>query len=261
MSSSYSARPEEIAALGPWFHNLHLADGTQTLPQHPLVWGDFPNDKWKLVRDAIPADLTGWSALDIGCNAGFYAFELARRGARVVGLDQEPLYLDQARWATPRMGLTDRVEFREGKIYDLAREEGAFDLVWFMGVLYHLRYPMLGLDIAARKTRRLMVFQTLTMPGAEVVETPPDMDLLDREAMREPGWPKLAFIEKRLAGDETNWWTPNLAGVEAMLRAAGMRVLHRLPQEIFVCEPDPANPSALETWGRGEFLAATGARG
>ena len=45
------------------------------------------------------------------------------------------------------------------------------------------------------------------------------------------------------------------------VRAAGMRILHRLPQEIFVCEPDPANPSVLESWGRGEFLAATGARG
>ena len=176
---------DEIAALGPWFHNLHLPDGTQTLPRHPLVWGDFPNDKWKLIRDVIPADLAGWSALDIGCNAGFYAFELARRGARVLGLDQEPLYLDQARWAAPRMGLADRVEFRHGKIYDLAREPETFDLVWFMGVLYHLRYPMLGLDIAARKTRRLMVFQTLTLPGADIVETPPDVPLF--EARRHAG--------------------------------------------------------------------------
>ena len=255
------APPDEIAALGPWFHNLHLPDGTQTLPEHPLIWGDFPRDKWRLVRDALPTDLAGWSALDIGCNAGFYAFELARRGARVVGLDQEPLYLNQARWAAPRMGLADRVEFREGSVYELARGgEETFDLVWFTGVFYHLRYPTLGLDIAARKTRRLLVFQTLTMPGADVAETPSDMGLLDRGAMLEPGWPKLAFIEKRLAGDETNWWTPNLAGVEAMLRAAGMRVVHRLPHEIFVCEPDPANPSALETWGRAEFDAATGRR-
>lgn len=249
---------DEIAALGPWVHNLHLPDGTQTLPEHPLIYGDFPNDKWKLVRDAIPADLAGWSALDIGCNAGFYAYELAKRGARVTGLDQEPHYLNQARWAAPRMGLADRVEFRQGKLYELAREPETYDLVWFMGVLYHLRYPMLGLDIAARKTRRLMVFQTLTMPGTDVAETPPDMPLLDRDAMLAPGWPKMAFIEKRLAGDETNWWTPNLAGIEAMLRAAGMRILHRLPHEIFVCEPDPENPSALATWGRGEFDAATG---
>lgn len=256
---------DEIAAFGPWFHNLHLPDGTQTVPEHPLIWGDFPTDKWRLIRDAIPADLSGWRVLDIGCNAGFYTFELAKRGARVVGLDHEPLCLNQARWAAGKLGLEDRVEFRQGKIYDLAHDAWtgeAFDLVWFMGVLYHLRYPMLGLDIAAQRTRRLMVFQTLTLPGEGIDQTPADVPLHERDAMREPGWPKMAFIEHQLAGDRTNWWTPNLAGVEAMLRSAGMRVTHRLPQEIFVAEPDRANPSCIAGWNRGEFLAATGrARG
>ena len=69
---------DDIAALGPWFHNLHLPDGTQTVPDHFL--GDFPTFKWEQIRDYLPADLAGWTALDIGCNAGFYSFELARRG-------------------------------------------------------------------------------------------------------------------------------------------------------------------------------------
>lgn len=254
---------DEIAALGPWFHNLHLPDGTQTLAEHPLVWGDFPGDKWRLIAPAIPTDLAGWRVLDIGCNAGFYSFELARRGASVVGIDHEPRCLRQARWAADKLGLADRVTFRQAKIYDLAHEGESFDLVWFMGVFYHLRYPLLGLDIAAQKAGRMMVFQTLTLPGDDPAPGPvADMPLLEREAMRAPGWPKMAFIEHRLAGDRTNWWTPNLAGVEAMLRSAGLRVTERLPQEVFVCEPDPANPSSVATWNRGEFLAATGqARG
>jgi len=76
-----------LEALGPWFHNLHLPDGTQTAPDHPL--GDYPSYKWQLLAPALPADLDGWTALDIGCNAGFYSFELARRGAQVTAIDSD----------------------------------------------------------------------------------------------------------------------------------------------------------------------------
>ena len=71
----------EIAGLAPWFHNLHLPDGRETAPDHPL--GDFPSFKWREIAPHVPDDLQGWTALDIGCNAGFYTFELARRGAHV----------------------------------------------------------------------------------------------------------------------------------------------------------------------------------
>ena len=249
---------QEIEALGPWFHNLHLPDGTQTLPTHPLIWGDFPAYKWAFVADTIPADLTGWRVLDIGCNAGFYTFELAKRGATVLGIDVDERYLTQARWAADKMGLADRTEFRRMQVYDLARLDDSFDLVWFMGVFYHLRYPVLGLDIVAQKVRRRLVFQTLTTPGAEIDQTPPDLDILKMEPMRSVGWPRLSFIENRLANDPTNWFTPNLAGVEALLRSAGMRITHRAKEEIYICEPDPENPNCVSTWNRSELLAATG---
>ena len=66
-----------IEELKPWFHNLHLSNGAQTAPDHPL--GDFPANKWRQLAFHLPANLTGWSAVDIGCNAGFYSFELVRR--------------------------------------------------------------------------------------------------------------------------------------------------------------------------------------
>src|SRR3954453_24023348 len=129
-------RRRAVAALGPWFHNLHLPDGLETAPDHPL--GDFPAFKWAQIAPHFPEDLRGWRALDIGCNAGFYSFELARRGAEVTGIDRDPHYLEQARWAARQFGLEGRVSFEQRQIYDLARHDRAFDLVLFLGVFYHL---------------------------------------------------------------------------------------------------------------------------
>ncbi len=256
-SAGSKAREDEILALGPWFHNLHLPDGAQTAPGHAL--GDFPAWKWRELAGHLPADLTGWSALDIGCNAGFYAFELAKRGAHVVGIDVEPLFLRQAEWAAREFGLADRVEFRQAQIYDLAHMDETFDLVLFMGVFYHLRYPLLGLDLVAEKVRRMLIFQTLTMPGMEVhPETARDRDVNDREAFLEPGWPRMAFLEHPFAGDETNWWAPNHAGVEAMLRSTGLRVTSRPAHEMYICEPDPDARPWTRRRGRAELLSATG---
>src|SRR5579883_1406700 len=223
----------EIAALAPWFHNLHLPGGEQTAPDHPL--GDFPAFKWREIASHVPADLRGWQVLDIGCNAGFYAFELAARGAQVTAIDVDPHYLRQARWAAARLGLESRIEFRLMPIYDLIREPWQYDLVWFMGVLYHLRHPLLALDIVRRKTRRLLVMQTMTMPGAEGGEVPEDVGLHERERLCEADWPHMAFVEKRLTGDPTNWWVANSACVEAMLRSSGFNVLSRIADETYLC--------------------------
>ena len=243
-----------VARLGPWFHNLHLPDGTQTAPDHPL--GDFPAFKWRELAPHLPEDLTGWRALDIGANAGFYSFELARRGAEVVGLELDAHYLRQAAWAAERFGLAERVRFRQGSVYDVAELDGPFDLVLFMGVLYHLRYPLLALDLVAGQVGRLLVFQTLTMPGDEVAQTPENLPLDARAAMQQPGWPAMAFIEHRLAGDATNWWAPNAAACEAMLRSAGLRVTGRPGHELFLAVP--AEQDAAAAARRAEVRAARG---
>ena len=257
VSAPTPAREAEIGALGPWFHNLHLPDGAQTAPASPL--GDFPAFKWREIAPHLPADLTGWTALDIGCNAGFYTFELARRGARVTGIDVEPLFLRQAAWAAGEFGLTSQVEFRRMQVYDLAHGGEQWDLVLFMGVFYHLRYPMLGLDTVAATVRRTMVFQTLTAPGLDVhPDTARDRGVLERDEFAASGWPKLSFIEHRFAGDETNWWAPNHAAVEAMLRSSGMRVTAHPGHEIYVCEPDGAALPWPRGRGRAEHLSATG---
>lgn len=232
------ARRREIEALGPWFHNLHLPDGSQTAPTH-FIGGDFPTFKWRDIAPVIPKKLAGWRVLDVGCNAGFYTFELAKRGATVLGIDVEPLYLRQARWAAEQFRLADQVEFRQMEVYEIAGLDEQFDLVWFMGVFYHLRYPLLALDLLAQRTRRLMMFQTLTMPGDSVYTNTSDHAIDERTPLLETGWPKMAFIEHRFAGDPTNWWVANHSGVEAMLRSCGLRVKARPGHEMYLCEPHP----------------------
>ncbi len=118
---------------------------------------------------------------------------------------------------------------------------------------------MLALDIVAEKVGRLMVFQTLTMPGEEIFHgAASDREIWDRAAFATAGWPKMAFIEQEFAGDPTNWWAPNHAGVEAMLRSSGMRVIEHPGHEIYLCEPDPD----VVPWPRGrgaaELRSATG---
>ncbi|HEX7369402.1 MAG TPA: TIGR04290 family methyltransferase [Rhodanobacteraceae bacterium] len=243
-----------VDALAPWFHNLHLPDGVQTAPDHFL--GDFPSFKWREIESHVPADLHGWRALDVGCNAGFYSFQLAARGAHVTAIDMDPHYLAQARWAARQYGVQDSIEFRRAQLYDLAHEPRQYDLVWFMGVLYHLRHPLLALDILRRRTRRFLMLQTLTMPGDAVVDPPPDFPLEERGRLLADGWPHMAFIEARMSGDPTNWWAPNRACVEAMLRSSGFCVRERVADETYLCEPAATSPwSALIDE---ELRAATG---
>lgn len=242
----------EIARLAPWFHNLHLPDGSQTNPDHAL--GDFPRYKWEQISSAIPQDLHGWQVLDIGCNAGFYSLELAKRGAQVTAIDIDPHYLRQARWAASVHGLDDRIEFHQMQLYQLALWDRKFDLIWFMGVLYHLRYPLLALDIVRQRAKGLMLFQTLTAPGDQVFKAEENYPLDHREVLIADGWPRMSFIENRLAGDPTNWWAPNHACVEAMLRSSGFKNIQRIGHEIYLSE---AAAGTETPWFMSDVIAAT----
>jgi tRNA (mo5U34)-methyltransferase len=82
---------------------------------------------------------------------------------------------------------------------------------------------------------------------------------MDREDFLAPGWPKIAFIEHAFAGDATNWWAPNHAAAEAMLRSSGMRVLQRAAHEIYVCQPERDREMWIHTLrGAEELASATG---
>tara|TARA_R110002020_G_scaffold154714_2_gene334916 strand:- start:65987 stop:66784 length:798 start_codon:yes stop_codon:yes gene_type:complete len=247
---------ERIQALSPWFHNIHLPEGHQTAPDHFL--GDFPSFKWNKIKDHIPADLNGWKVLDIGCNAGFYSIELAKRGAHVTAIDLDEHYLKQAKWVASMFDLEDRITFKQQQIYDLAHSSDEFDLIWFMGVFYHLRYPLLALDIISQRAKNLMVFQTLSLPGSEEMVVTDDVPFHKREIMTSGAWPSMAFIPNKLAGDPTNWWAPNHQGILSLLKNCGFKYLSMPEDETYLVSRNTTGRTALEIWNRSEYLAATG---
>ncbi len=224
---------ERVEALGPWFHNLNL-HGVRTAPQHYL--GDYPTVKWQRFAAAIPADLSGRSVLDIGCNAGFYAMEMKRRGAaRVLGLDTADDYLAQARFAAEINGFD--IEFRKMSVYDVGTLGERFDIVVFMGVLYHLRHPLLALDLIHEHVAKdLMLFQSMQRGSQEVERLEPNYDFWTFDLFDRPGLPKLHLIEQQYADDPTVWWIPNRACVEAMLRIAGFSLVNHPEAEVYLCK-------------------------
>jgi tRNA (mo5U34)-methyltransferase len=223
---------ERVHALGPWFHNLDLG-GVRTAPRHFL--GDYPAVKWRRFAHALPADLSGQTVLDVGCNAGFYSIEMKRRGAaRVVAIDSDPGYLAQARFAADVSGVD--IEFREMSVYDVERLGDRFDWVLFLGVLYHLRHPLLALErLHEHVVRGSLVFQSMLRGSPDVEPLSDDYPFAEEEIFDRPGYPRLSFVERRYSGDPTNWWIPNRACAEAMLRSAGFAIAAHPEPEVFIC--------------------------
>lgn len=227
-----------IRSLGEWFHNLDLL-GVPTAPNHFL--GDFPAVKWKHISAAIPEDLNGASILDIGCNGGFYSIQMKRRGAaRVLGVDVDDRYLNQARFAAKTLGVN--IEFENRSVYQVDAIAGRFDYVFFMGVLYHLRYPLFALDRVITKVAPggKLVFQTMLRGSDEVKSWDDNYQFWTTNIFSDPEWPAMYFVEHSYANDPTNWWIPNRAAAEAMLRSSGLEILDHPEAETWICTPKDA---------------------
>jgi tRNA (mo5U34)-methyltransferase len=189
-----------VAALR-WYHTIDLGGGvvTKGIDDTPL----------RLARLDLPASLAGRTVLDIGAWDGFFSFEAERRGAsRVIAADYYSWH--GGGWGTKagfelaREARGSHVEDVDIDVMDLSPERiGTFDVVFFLGVLYHLRHPLLALERVASVTRDLLV-----------VETVIDMIGFPR--------PVMAFYpERELNDDPTNWFGLNVPAVHAMLRTVG----------------------------------------
>lgn len=206
-----------VAAVPFWYHCLDLGHGVVTPGMAQTRWGETGD------TIGIPQSLAGRSVLDIGAWDGFYSFESERRGAsRVLATDSYAWtgYQEngKAGFDLARRVLGSRVEDREIDVLELSPEEvGTFDLVLFLGVLYHMRHPLLALERVASVARDQLILET-------------HVDLLDLER------PAMAFYPGTvLNNDATNWCGPNPAMIHAMLREVGFRRIetfsgpHRLP--------------------------------
>jgi tRNA (mo5U34)-methyltransferase len=226
---------QQIQDLGEWFHNIDLL-GVPTAPNHFL--GDFPGLKWRPIAQAIPQDLAGAHVLDIGCNGGFYSIEMKRRGAeRVLGIDVDDRYLGQARFAAETLGLD--IEFEKRSVYEADTIAGQFDYVFFMGVFYHLRYPLFALDKVVKKVRPegRLIFQSMLRGSSKIKRWNSDYPFWETDVFRDPAYPAMYFVEKSYAGDYTNWWIPNGAAAESMLRSSGLEIVDHPEAETWICTP------------------------
>ena len=226
---------EQIRRLGNWFHNIDLL-GVPTAPDHFL--GDFPTIKWRHLAPAIPENLAGADVLDAGCNGGFYCIEMKRRGAgRVLGIDVDDRYLRQGSFAARTLGLD--IEFEKRSVYNVDAIAGQFDYVFFMGVFYHLRYPLFALDKVVKKVRPdgRLIFQSMLRGSREVKAWEADYPFWETKAFLDPAYPAMHFVEDSYAGDQTNWWIPNRAAAEAVLRSSGLEIVEHPEEETWVCAP------------------------
>lgn len=128
----------KVEALGPFYHNIALPYGVQTAPEHS---SPARGENWESLLSALPEDLNGKTVLDIGCNAGAFSIEAKRRGAtRVVGFDYSKQYIDQAKFCAEVLGL--EIEYHIANVDEFLSQCGRFDIVIFVGVLYHLQDPI-----------------------------------------------------------------------------------------------------------------------
>jgi tRNA (mo5U34)-methyltransferase len=214
---------EELQRKG-WYHSFELSDGTRIDGVMPLEW---LRERWS--RFPIPADLSGGRVLDIGPWDGWFSFEAERHGAAVTSVDRE----EQAGYLAMHRRLGSKAEYRTLDLYELPTAGlGRFDIVFCLGVLYHLKHPVLGLEIVAGLTTELAIVETFIIEG-------------------DPEIPRMEFYETdELNGHMDNWVGPTANCVLAMCRTAGfarVEVIGKDPSNLSVAcwrkwAPEPAEP-------------------
>lgn len=217
------------------FHGTPARQAFAPSPTDPP--GREPHAFWIQIRDFLPENLTGLTALDLGYGKGALATELAQRGAEVDIVNPDAASLRDTAAVVRAASLAHRVHMYHGSLYDLAREDRHYDIVLVVDVLRLLRYPLLALDIAAALARRCLIFAGPSLPDHPREPAPPDLPLGQGESLLLPGWPRVAFVENSSDGDASAWWMPNRPAVEAMLRSAGLGLMAHPAEDVYLCQP------------------------
>lgn len=216
-----------IHRLDPWFHCIELAPGvltkTESVAGEPA---DHPRETWDVIKNCLPADLSGKRVLDVGCNAGFYSVEAKRRNAsRVVGIDAMRREIMQANFV--RRALDLDIEFRPLSVYDISVDSvGRSDVTLALGLIYHLKHLVLGLEKLAQVTKDTLIVETALLPSRSNVIDP----VFRRHAEYVVGDLKrpmhmIGWVENPPEALESsyNWFLPSLDGAVALCKAVGFR--------------------------------------
>ncbi|MBK8014312.1 MAG: methyltransferase domain-containing protein [Deltaproteobacteria bacterium] len=241
--SEIKARIADLENQVGWYQDIHLGNGLRTKSR--VFWGedpDHPRARWQEIAPGVPADLSGMSVLDIGCNAGFIAFEAKARGADYVcGVDLKPGYIEQAKFCAEAKGVD--VDFRVLDVYELEKLGRQFDFVFFVGILYHCRHLTVAIDQVSSVAKDRVIVESAIDPS----NTPtPYVRFVRSSQFEERG--------RKLPGH----WHPTMSGMEALFAEAGFPHIHRLfkiggrggvlaarnpcPTPVVSLEPDASHP-------------------
>lgn len=205
---------QRIQADGQWFHRIELAPDLTT-----PGWDDPA--RTKLPYFGIPKDMGGMRVLDVGCCEGFFSFEAERRGAReVVAIDAYPAFVRRFNWCRDYLGM--RATAHLTNVYDLDPVRfGTFDVVFFFGVLYHLRNPLLALERILSVCTGSILMQTFSLHDDD--RTVATLDEVCRRPMAKfypfgrPSGPDNSIH------DPTVFWVPNVECARDMLLSTGFQ--------------------------------------
>ena len=237
-SQDREAVEREVEALGWWYHHFELPSGVWTGDGEAPAYD--PIERWELFESHLPADLAGKSVLDVGGNSGYFSVRMKQRGAgRCVMVEPVAEFVAQANFVFEQFDVDVDVVQEDVHVFCLRTSE-RFDYVLFLGLFYHLKYPVLVLDRLAEMTKELMVFNShIGGPPAKERKRWRGRDERDeRDDLQSDSFPRMSFLETAYRGDFSNWWVPNHEAMEPLARSAGLKVLARPHPEMLIAEPE-----------------------
>jgi tRNA (mo5U34)-methyltransferase len=253
---------QRVEELGWWYHHFELPSGVWTGNGEPPAYD--PVERWELIEPHLPDDLEGKTVLDVGGNSGYFSLRMKQRGAgRCLMVEPVVEFVEQATFVFEQFGVEVEVVGEDVHAYCLTTDE-RFDYVLFLGLFYHLKYPVLVLDRLAEMTKELIFFNSHI---ERLAQQPPAVDEtglsalgrvrrsvarrldpgqgveaaegdVQRDELQSPSFPRMSFLEGAYRGDLSNWWVPNYEALEPLARSAGLEVLDRPHPEMLVAKPE-----------------------
>jgi tRNA (mo5U34)-methyltransferase len=215
-----------IEKLGPWMYKFELGDNIYTNIAIDELQ-EIHDTRKKIIFTELDKifcnDYSTMTGLDIACNEGFFSFELLKRNLKkMVAFDAREINIEKANFLKNHLGFSN-VEFFVSNIDDVEQERmGKFDLVFLLGLLYHVENPMSVLRKVREFTRKLCVIDTQIIPSNDAVKMGWGLKGKTQETSSIIGLVEEKSYEKNIAGSVTGLsFVPNKAALLLMLKYAG----------------------------------------